>query len=353
MTGSLLLLDLFCRGVAIGSLAAMGAALARGPSSAAARIAGALFALSAIAYALNSSAAMREALGWAYGPVWLLSVAGVAYAWLFLSVLFEDRRPTPLAFAPAAVLTGVGFIGWLTPEGPAQAAVWVAHNLIEAAIALHALRFIALSWRGDLVEERRRLRGPLLAALALYMVVLSGFEIAESLGWDSPWHRVAGAASLALFSIVGAAAFLLPRAGLFGPAAPAPAPTSGDTAIDPQDRAIAQRLEALMTGEELWRREGLTIGALAETLAAPEHRVRRVINGLLGHRNFAAFVNARRIDAAKAALADPANAGRTVAAIAFDLGFGSLGPFNRAFKDATGATPTEFRQQALAETPKP
>ena len=31
----------------------------------------------------------------------------------------------------------------------------------------------------------------------------------------------------------------------------------------------------------------------------------------------------------------------------FDLGFGFIGPFNRAFKDATGMTPTEFRRAHL------
>lgn len=80
--------------------------------------------------------------------------------------------------------------------------------------------------------------------------------------------------------------------------------------------------------------------------------MRRVINGHLGHRNFAAFVNTHRITAAKAALAAPENAGRTIAAIAFDLGFGSLGPFNRAFKEATGLTPTEFRNRTL-QLPSP
>jgi AraC-like DNA-binding protein len=75
-----------------------------------------------------------------------------------------------------------------------------------------------------------------------------------------------------------------------------------------------------------------------------------LINDHSGHRNFAAFVNARRIDAAKRRLADPAHARTTVAAIAFELGFGSLGPFNRAFKEATGKTPTEWRRETLEQT---
>jgi hypothetical protein len=39
--------------------------------------------------------------------------------------------------------------------------------------------------------------------------------------------------------------------------------------------------------------------------------LRRPLNDHLGHRNFAAFVNERRIDAAKWSLADPEAAGKT------------------------------------------
>jgi AraC-like DNA-binding protein len=39
-----------------------------------------------------------------------------------------------------------------------------------------------------------------------------------------------------------------------------------------------------------------------------------------------------------------------VLTIALDAGFQSIGPFNRAFKAATGVTPTEFRRQALADS---
>ena len=111
-----------------------------------------------------------------------------------------------------------------------------------------------------------------------------------------------------------------------------------EAADRPQDRADIASL----------RKEGLTIGALAETVGIPEHRLRPLINDHLGFRNFAAFVNDRRIGAAKRLLRDPGKARLTVAAIAYDLGFGSLGPFNRAFKEATGVTPTEFRKTAAA-----
>lgn len=102
-----------------------------------------------------------------------------------------------------------------------------------------------------------------------------------------------------------------------------------------------------MTDGRLWTQEGLTIGELAAKLGAPEHRLRRLINDQLGYRNFASFINAHRIEEAKRLFADPDHARKTVSSIAFDLGFGSLGPFNRAFREATGLSPTEWRSQAL------
>lgn len=60
-------------------------------------------------------------------------------------------------------------------------------------------------------------------------------------------------------------------------------------------------------------------------------------------------MNAHRIAEAQRVLADPARAGDTVAAIAFELGFGSLGPFNRAFLAQAGAAPRAWRKQMLGE----
>jgi AraC-like DNA-binding protein len=109
-----------------------------------------------------------------------------------------------------------------------------------------------------------------------------------------------------------------------------------------------QRLMTLME-EGAYRKEGLTVAALAEQVGVPEHQLRRLINRELGFRNFSAFLNERRIADAKTMLAAPENAKKQILQIALDHGYGSIAPFNRAFKDATGKTPSEFRREALEQ----
>lgn len=336
-----MVLELLFRGAAIGAQIAMAAGLARAPTRAL-RIAGVFFCVSIAAYVLNSAPVSMRTYGAVEPLVHFFAFGGVGALWLFIVALFEDREVTWLTLGPWLVLTGLGAVFQFIPR-PAVESCWVAHNLIEAIIAVHALYVITSSWRGDLVEGRRRLRGPFLAAATIYSLLLSAVEIGEIFGVNAPWYSLAGAIAICVFSIGGCIAFLAPRTEIFGAATPASTPAEEDK-LAHADRAALDKLEAKMAGGA-WRQEGLTIGALAESIGVPEHRLRRLINDHLAHRNFAAFVNARRIEAAKAALTDPAQAGKSVSAIAFDLGFGSLGPFNRAFKDATGQTPTEWRKR--------
>jgi AraC-like DNA-binding protein len=350
MTSDLLAIEMVARGIAIGALAAMGAGFATGGVKSPARLAGVLFCIGTIGYTINSSPMLHEAMPWASIPAHFVSLGGAGLFWLFIVTLFEDRPVSPVTLAPWALLTVVGFIGIITPPS-VRPAVWIAHNLVEAGLSLHALYVVARSWRGDLVESRRRLRGPFLTLVTLYVLTLSAFEIAESLGFFYDWFRLLGAASLAFYCGAGAFVFLQARPSLFGAAEIAPAPADG---LDAGDRLTLDKLQAEMEAGA-WRREGLTIGDLAAAVGVPEHRLRPLINDHLGFRNFAAFVNARRIEAAKAMLVDPGQSRTTVAAIAFDLGFGSLGPFNRAFKEATGVTPTEFRRaqsSPISENPR-
>lgn len=352
MPETALTIELLLRGAAIGALAATAVAFFRGGASLSVRIAGLLFCLSVIGYVFNSSPALREAGGLLIAPAWALSLAGGGYFWLFIYILFEDRRITWQSLIPAAVLTIVGVIGVIT-KPPVRSAVWIVHNLIEIALSAHALHIIYRSWRGDLVEARRQLRGPFLGVVTLLTIALASVEIGESVGVEASWYSLAGAATMAIFCLAGNFIFLQARDALFGAAAPIVAPGMAQPAVDPADRLAFEKLAQVMDKDEAWKAEGLTIGSLAEKVGLPEHRLRRLINDHSGHRNFAAFVNARRIEAAKRTLADPAQSRTTIAAVAFDLGFGSLGPFNRAFKEATGKTPTQWRREALGKEEPP
>jgi AraC-like DNA-binding protein len=340
--------EVLLRGIALGALAATASSLARSSSSKAVRVGGVLFCASAIGYVVGSTEALGSLVGRARPFVQFVSLGGVGAFWLLVRALFEDRPLTPLGFAPYVALSAFGLLAMVVPSSP-QPALWIVHNAAEVALAAHVLRVVQRSWRGDLVEARRRARGPFMAIVALFVVTLSVFEVVGDLGFKRDWFALAGAAALAVLCLGGAVVMLEARAALFGVPAARPAPTGPDPGANAADRAEIARLSGLMTDARLWGREGLTIGALAAELGVPEHRLRRLINDQLGHRNFAAFINAYRIDEAKRVLADPEQARKTVSSIAYDLGFGSLGPFNRAFKEATGMTPSQWRRQALEQ----
>jgi AraC-like DNA-binding protein len=83
---------------------------------------------------------------------------------------------------------------------------------------------------------------------------------------------------------------------------------------------------------------------LAKALGMPDHRLRLLINTHLGYQNFSVFLNRYRIPCAKTILIDQERAILPVLTIALELGYGSIGPFNRAFKQTTDFTPSEYRK---------
>jgi AraC-like DNA-binding protein len=301
-----------------------------------------LFCVSAFGYAFNEHGPTRVLIGPFSGPLWLMSVAAVGSFWLFVRTLFEDRLPDDGAFAIPALLTATGLLGWFGPE-VIKAGVWVIHHLLEVAISGHAAWLVARSWRTDLVDARRRLRAGILVAMTSFAALLAIAQIRVILQPQSEPPRLMIAAAFALLVVAGAAAFLRARGDLLAVERPSPAPSATADLDDP----VVARLKTRMEEAELWRQEGLTIGDLAQAVGVPEHRLRQIINRRLGYRNFTRYINDHRIASAKATLQDPGEAHRTVAAIAFDLGYGSLGPFNRAFRDVTGASPTEWRRARL------
>ena len=99
-----------------------------------------------------------------------------------------------------------------------------------------------------------------------------------------------------------------------------------------------------MSHNHLYRQEKFTIGQLAGKLNEKEYRVREAINQEMGYRNFTDFLNEYRIAEAQQMLKNSKDTRQTIMEVAFEVGFNSIGPFNRSFKDVTGFTPTEYKK---------
>jgi AraC-like DNA-binding protein len=343
------LIDPFVRGIAVGALLVIGLAVWNSSVSRHARIATVAAMLSLAAWVICESP-LWEAMG---RPLLLLALSFPVggFFWLFVTAVFEERPITPARLLAVAAPLATGTLMNMTSE-PLSRTLWFAHNTLGGLLVLHAGFIIARGWRGDLIESRRRLRGLVFGAAALFGMVEVVLSLSGQWFRGAPLHAFVvsgswGAVAMAVLSLAAAALLLSGRPSLYGASRRAEART--DARSEAADRQLLGKLQGFME-QGGWKSEGLTIGAVAQSLETPEHQLRRLINRRLGHRNFADFVNGHRIEAAKARLADPAEARTTVAVIAFDLGYGSLGPFNRAFRAATGSTPTEWRRQALSET---
>jgi AraC-like DNA-binding protein len=214
-------------------------------------------------------------------------------------------------------------------------------KIIGLAFIVHAQLTVYVGARSDLVVSRLKLRYPVLWITGTYIFVKL---LADALVLGTPAERPTAALTDLLRVLVVAGlitACLRVRPDLLRP----PRVEVDGPVLDPQ---LAAELRRLLEEEHVFRQEGLTIGAVAQKLAAHEYKVRQLINDQLGFRNFNAFLNHYRIREAQRLLADPEGRHRNVAEVAYEVGFRSLGPFNKAFKDATGQTPTEFRSLRLS-----
>lgn len=351
MGESATLLSTLMTGIASGVMLVVGLVIWRSSLSPHVRFATLAFGISNAAWLVTESIPLSAALGPAQMVLLPIAYPVSALFWLFVLTVFDDRSVRPLALVPGALLLVTGPLLRIT-QPPMFDWIWAGRNTFGAVLALHALAVVVGGWRGDLVEGRRRFRALLLSAACVYVLALVAAAFAHRVDPKGPWLAITageagGGAIVAGLGLMMGLMMLQARPATFGAAR---RPEAGsDSRVEAADRQLIEQLNALMAAEA-WRREGLAIGDLAAELGTPEHRLRRLINQRLGHRNFADFLNGHRIEAARRRLGDPAEARTTVAAIAFDLGFGSLGPFNRAFREATGTTPTNWRRQALAET---
>ena len=270
------------------------------------------------------------------------------WIWLFGRRLFErepDRRA--LYGAVAVLLFGwlVGnFMPWTWPTG-----FLILHFALLFLIG-DLVRVGVFERDDDLVEQRRviRLWFPLLvAAQAGGILVFELFELAMGTGRLPIASLINCILILILMLFTGVA---LMRTDEVLPTEPRDDESLEESPpqlnLSPSEKVLHDKLTAAMDRGS-YRTPGLTITALAAELDTPEHRLRALINKGLGYRNFSAFLNRHRVAEARTRLASAEDVDLPVLTIAMDLGYNSLPPFNRAFREETGSTPSEFRRSAF------
>lgn len=305
-------------------------------------VAGILFGASIAAYATVSSPQLSQALGTGREPLVFLAAFTAAFFWLFALALFRDDLHWRWSYATPFLLL---LLFYVLRRGLGERTVGVlGHQVTVVVLLLHVLSIAVREFQNDLMDSRRRFRLTVALVLPAVGLVIAGAETYALFRQLPGWIGLLQAS--ALLALAGAFALWL-TAIKPDIMTQSDAPRQRPEMLTAAEAIELERLRAAIAGGICLEPE-LSLGALAARLKLPEHRLRRLINQGLGYRNFSAFLNDHRVTHAKRILADPANSREQIVAVAFELGYASLAPFNRAFRQSTGMTPSEYRAQALA-----
>ena len=275
--------------------------------------------------------------------------------WLFARALFEDAT----SFGRLEKIITTGFstlvIAFLLARqvGHVEAAKVssVLQQVTGLILVFHIIFETARHYQDDLLEARRRLRLYALGVVGVYMI---GVTIAEFiLGGSQPAGWLATLNALAIGFLVFAITFasVTLRLDLFPITADDPeVPQSAASTKSGIDAGLIAKVISAMDVDKTYRDESLSISALARQLGSQEYLLRRAINQGLGQRNFSHFLNSYRLSEINSALSNPSKAHLPILTLALDAGFNSIGPFNRAFRETYGVTPSQFRRSNRRST---
>lgn len=303
---------------------------------------------------------------------WLVVVGGAATCnvyWLVARALFRGDGAVGVPHAAVALLVALMIVLWrlldpATTTGSAPVAV--LGGLLNLAGAAMLVLAFAEGLRGfgpalPAVERRLRLGFLLVFGGCVLAGTVSG-ALAEALPAAAALRPTV--ASLCVLCIVAytLVALTVRRRQRMQPAPSVPmtaelaaAPTALPEADRPlataEDAQLAAAILRLIEVDAVYLDPELKVADLARRLDRPEHRVSRAITHGLGERNFNRLVNRYRIRHA-CQLLDQAES-LSVLDISLASGFASIGPFNRAFKEATGLTPSAYRRREEQATALP
>jgi AraC-like DNA-binding protein len=273
------------------------------------------------------------------------------FFWLFARTWFNDEMRIGWRSWALLAIAALNVLIIIQTYPARQTPFFIAVTLMRIMMFGFGIAGLWVAWKGregDLVESRRRFRIAMIWTVGAFVILTNAVEVLANNDVIPNLSRNLIEAGILLLSFAFCyAMFAIRDDDLFAGANTKIPDQTPDREPDGEIYApLVSKLTTFMQSEMAWRDEGLSISKLATLLGEQEYRLRRVINGQMGHRNFAAFLNGYRLAEVRQALTDPSQKEVPIITIALDAGFGSLGPFNRAFREAEGMTPSEYRNHA-------
>lgn len=301
-----------------------------------------LLVIGAIAYLLLTAPFSPRPQGFMRSVLLMFTHTAPVFLWLCGKQLFDDNfdlKRWPLWGKSILVLLALFYIYTFLIRGGGGYLQELSH-LFSLFLILHLLVSVVVTWRNDLIEQRRIARFWLVLLLTLFILILDLVELSNiRLNRNQIFMLMSASICLIGTSVTVAMVFaneILVRVTSF---ADSPAVANRYSRLIPQENALYEKLQVFIANAG-YLQPDLTISQLAVQLECPDHHLRKLINQRLGYTNFSAFLNHYRIEEARKRLVE---SHLPVLSIALDLGYGSIASFNRAFKDNVGITPTAYR----------
>jgi AraC-like DNA-binding protein len=281
----------------------------------------------------------------------LLAILGDAtcgWSWLLVRALFRppgERRETwPLALVVAMVMLGAVLRMGEGDTGPLLRIAENAESLVSAALLLLATVEPLRGMEAGMPQSEKRFRIGFAAGYTTILLV--AVLLIDGAPPASAAARFGGTikafCALTALAGMGFAIRYRTRNPLSGGARGKRRPAAA------ADASLGERLRQVMDDGAAFAQPDLKVADLARLLGEADYKVSRCITGVLGFSNFNQMANHVRLAEAKRRLSDPQFDHLPILTIALDCGFGSIGPFNRAFKQQTGTTPKAFRTRRPA-----
>lgn len=262
---------------------------------------------------------------------------------LLTKAIFDDHFK-PTAFVALWFLVAIVVHFWVYLNDFVRIPRWaeqlsyIISEIVSVGFVLAGIYTAIKTRRIDLIESRMKFRNIFImvtaALIGITLIVESMPIVQESVDFLQILQRLSILALTGFFLIGN---FEI-KSGFFF------REQEKDRPLPAGNSMLRLKLQSLIEERKVYRKEGLTIRKLAGMLNDQEYKVRRLINGELGFRNFNDFLNQYRVNEACEILTDPAQNKKTILEIAYSLGYQSIGPFNKAFRELKGTTPTTYRK---------